>query len=130
MYRLRSSGEKRLSGPPIAFQVSSTARLASARRRCFSFEKTCSIGVQVGAVGRQKQQPCASGADRHANSLALVAAEIIHHDDVAGFESRNENLIDISLEGDAADRAVEGHGRDHSRQPKPRDEGRRFPMLG
>jgi hypothetical protein len=40
--------------------------------------------IEVGRVFRQKQQPCAGGADRLAHRLALVAAEVVEDDDVAG----------------------------------------------
>jgi hypothetical protein len=42
---------------------------------------------------------------------ALVAPEIVHHDKVAPDQRRDEDLIDIGLEPDAVDRAVEDHGR-------------------
>jgi hypothetical protein len=36
-----------------------------------------------------------------------VAAEIVHDDDVAGLEDRNELLLDIGAEAFAVDRTVE-----------------------
>jgi hypothetical protein len=36
-----------------------------------------------------------------------VAAEVIHDDDVAGFENRHELLLDIGAEAFTVDRAVE-----------------------
>ena len=41
-------------------------------------------GVQVGRVFRQEEQLGAGCADGLANGFALVAAEIVHDDDVAG----------------------------------------------
>ena len=39
--------------------------------------------VEIGAIGREKEESCASGPDRGANGLALVAAEIVENDNVA-----------------------------------------------
>ena len=39
--------------------------------------------VEIGAIGRQEEQPCAGSPDRGTNGSALVAAEIIQDDDVA-----------------------------------------------
>ena len=66
--------------------------------------------------------------DRPAHPGSFVAAEIVHHDNVAWRERRNENLIDIGLEPLAVDRAVENHRRRHACQAQTGDECRRFPM--
>ena len=39
--------------------------------------------IEVGTVGRQEEELGAGGADGVANGSPLVAAEIVHHDDVA-----------------------------------------------
>ena len=39
--------------------------------------------VEIGAIGREEEQPCAGSPDRGANGLALVAAEIVENDNVA-----------------------------------------------
>lgn len=39
--------------------------------------------VEVGAVGRQEQEPCLCPTDRRPDGEPLVAAQIIHDDDVA-----------------------------------------------
>jgi len=44
-------------------------------------------------------------------ALAFMAAEIVHDHQVAGFEGRDENLIDIGAEDHAIDRAVDDAGR-------------------
>lgn len=43
--------------------------------------------IEVGAVGRQEEQMGAGVADGVARRLALVAAEIVENDDIAGTES-------------------------------------------
>ena len=58
-----------------------------------------------------------------------MAAEIVHHHNVAGRERRNENLINIGLEPYAVDRTIEGQRRYEPGQAKPGDEGRRFPIA-
>jgi hypothetical protein len=45
--------------------------------------------VEVGRVLRQEQEFGASGPDGLPNNYALVAAEIVHDDDVAGLQRRS-----------------------------------------
>ena len=52
-----------------------------------------SDGVEVGAVGRQEEEPGAGGSDGAAHDFYLVAAEIVDDDDVAGFEGRHQDLF-------------------------------------
>ena len=46
-----------------------------------------------------------------ANGMALMAAEVVHDDNVAWRENRDENLLDISAEAHAIDRSVDDAGR-------------------
>ena len=58
-----------------------------------------------------------------------MAAEIVHDDDVAGFEDRNELLFDIGAEAFAVDRAVEDA---RGREPvaaQGAEEGQRPPVA-
>jgi hypothetical protein len=59
----------------------------------------------------------------------LVARKIVHHHDVTGLESGHEHLVDIGLEGDAVDRPVEHHRRDHAGESESCHEGRRLPVA-
>lgn len=68
-------------------------------------------GIEVGAVGRKVEQLCACRPDRGAHGLALVAAEVVHDDDVARCQRRYEELGDVGCEALAIDRAVEHTGR-------------------
>jgi hypothetical protein len=63
--------------------------------------------VEIGAIGRQEEQPCAGSPDRGTNGSALVAAEIIQDDDVAWPKRWDENFFDVETEGLAVDRTVE-----------------------
>jgi len=67
--------------------------------------------IEVGRIGRQKPQPGAGGADGAPDRRAFVAAEIIHHDDVALFERGDELLLDPGAKTFAIDRTVEDAGR-------------------
>src|SRR5205085_1488663 len=64
-------------------------------------------GIEIGAIGRQEEELGAGGADGAADERALVAAEIIHDDDVAWLEGGQEELLDPCPEGVAIDRAVD-----------------------
>lgn len=58
-----------------------------------------------------------------------MAAEIVHHDDIARAQYWNQNLVDVCLESDTIDRPVEHHRRDHASKAKPGDEGGCFPVA-
>src|SRR6185503_9597116 len=59
----------------------------------------------------------------------FVAAEIVHHDDVAWPQLGDENLIHVGLEGAAVDGAVEHHWRNDPRETQARHEGGCFPVA-
>ena len=67
--------------------------------------------VQIGAIGRQKHEPCSGGADGGTDCPVLVGAKIVHDDDVAGLERGDQDLLDIGKEGLAVDGAVQHEGR-------------------
>ena len=63
------------------------------------------------------------------DAIQVVAAEIVHNDDVAESEFGSENLFEIGLEHDAVDRAVENHRRDDAGLAQACDQSRRFPVF-
>ena len=67
--------------------------------------------VEVGGVRRQEQEFGAGGPDSAADGLALVAAKIVHDDDVAWLQGGDEELFDVSQEAQAIDRPVDHAGR-------------------
>ena len=71
----------------------------------------------------------AGGFDQLAHSRAFVAREIVHDHRVALAQVRDEDFLDVGLEGEAVDRAVEDERRDEAAQRQPADEGRRFPVA-
>jgi hypothetical protein len=62
--------------------------------------------IEIGTVGRQEEKPRADSADGPAHGMALVAAEIVHDDDIAGLERRHEELLDIGFEAFAIDWSI------------------------
>ena len=58
----------------------------SLSQEMFELGKDLLNRIEVGAAGRQEQQPGTSGPDRGANGRFLVAGEIVHDDDVSGHE--------------------------------------------
>ncbi len=72
--------------------------------------KTCSIGLRSGEYfGRNTGGP--DGPDRLPDGLSFVRAEIVEDDDVAWFEGRNQELLDVGEKALAVDGSVEQAGR-------------------
>ena len=63
--------------------------------------------VQIGRVFRQVEEPGAGGTDGAAHGAGLVRAKIVHDDDVAVPQGRDQNLLDVEKEGFAVDRPLE-----------------------
>ena len=59
--------------------------------------------------------------------MTLVAAEIVHDDDVAGAERRHQKLFDISAKAEPIDRPVEDAGRIDAVAAQGRQEGQSAP---
>ena len=60
--------------------------------------------------------------------MALVAAEIVHDDNVAGLERRHEEMLDIAFEAFAVDRSIKDARRVDPVVPQGRKECERSPM--
>ena len=60
-------------------------------------------GIEIGAVGREEEEPGTGFADGGPDGHSLVAAEIVHDDDIAGPEAGNKHLLDIEQEALAID---------------------------
>ena len=85
--------------------------------------------VEVGRVGGQEPQSCAGVADRLADGLSLVAAEVVEDDEVAGPERGDEELLDPGLEAWSVDRAVEDIGCAEPVRAQPGEEGHGAPAA-
>ncbi len=85
--------------------------------------------IKVGRIGWQVPQPRAGGADHLTDGRRLVRAEVVHHDDIAGFEYRDEQLLDIGFEALTVDRSVEDAGRGEPVAAQRAEEGERAPVA-
>jgi hypothetical protein len=64
-------------------------------------------GVEVGAVGRQKEHVGSRLADSASRCPAFVAAEIVEDDDIPFGEGRSQYLLDVEGEEFAVDGAID-----------------------
>jgi len=64
-------------------------------------------GIEIGTVGRKETELRAHLLDRGADLGLLVNGQVIHHDDVAGAQRRDQDLLDIGAERHRIDRSVE-----------------------
>ena len=72
---------------------------------------------------------CSGPADHVANELSFVAVEIVHDDYVTGPEGWVQDLLNISFEAVAIDRATDGEGSRHAVKPEGGYEGYGFPVA-
>lgn len=84
--------------------------------------------VQVRAIGGQEEQLRARRPDCLSDSAALVAAEVVHHDDIAVAQGWYKKLDHPGEKAGRVDRAVKHARRDHSVTPQTRDKSQRLPM--
>lgn len=85
--------------------------------------------IEVGGVGRQIPEPCTSAADHLTDGDRLVRTEVIHHDDVAGFEHRYELLLDIGSKALTVDRSIEDTGCGEPIAAQRAEEGQGAPVA-
>ena len=85
--------------------------------------------IEVRGVGRQEPEPGAGGLYDVPDGCGFVAAEIVHDDDVAGPQDRNELLTDIGSEAFAVDRPVEDAWRREFVAAQRTQEGQRAPVA-
>lgn len=104
----------------MRFQSASVGRSAGRRRPALSLAKDFSIGFRpsktsltVERVFRQMEQARAVGLYGLSDLVALVRAEIVKDDDVAGLEGRTQDLLDIGHEPRPVDWPGQHHWRGH-----------------
>ena len=85
--------------------------------------------IEVGRVWRQIPEPCAGRFDQAAQGSRLVAAEIVHNDDVARLKLRNEDLLNIGAEAFAVDGTIEQARRGEAVAAQGAKEGQRPPVA-
>jgi hypothetical protein len=87
------------------------------------------VRIEVGRVAGQEEQLGAGGADQAAHGVALVAAEIIHDDNVARAQGGDQELLDIGAKAGAVDRPVDDAGRGDAVVAQRRQKGQRAPAA-
>jgi len=85
--------------------------------------------VEIGAVWRSEEEPCASGLEYGLGFFAFVAGEIVEDNDVAGLEGRGELGFDIGLKGCSVHGAVDDPWRSQSVTSQGSDKGLCFPVT-
>ena len=90
----------------------------------FQLRKRVLDRIQIGTVFRQKPETRPDGFNRAADRRTLVTREVVHDDDVAGRERRDQDLLDVGEEARAVDRAIK-HGRCGEARHAERGEKRR-----
>ena len=95
----------------------------------FELSKDLFDGVQVGRVFGQEDQLRPGSADDLPHVLPLVATEIVHDHDLVGLQGRSEDLLDVSPEARAVDRAVEDPWSVDAVVAQRRYEGQGFPLT-
>src|ERR671916_449837 len=55
-------------------------------------------GIEVRRIWRQEEQLAAPSFDQFPGPLALMSAEVVHHDDLPTPQGRGEHSLDVSLE--------------------------------
>lgn len=66
--------------------------------------------IEVRRIGWQEPEPRTGGFDQLTDGCRLMAAEIVHDDDVAWLEHRDQLLLDIGAKTLAVNRSVEDTG--------------------
>ena len=84
--------------------------------------------VEIGRIGGQEAQRGARPLNGGSHGGALVAAEIVQDDDIAGSQRGEEALFHIGEEAGAVDRALEDTGGGQAVAPEGRHEGQGLPM--
>jgi hypothetical protein len=85
--------------------------------------------IEVGRVFGKKQEASAGSLNGFAHGFSFMGAKIVEDDNVVGFESRDEELLDISAKALAVDRPVEQAGRLDAVVAKRGEEGRGLPLA-
>lgn len=85
--------------------------------------------VEVRRVLGQEEELGAGGSESLTDGAALMGSEIVHDDDVARSQRRNEDLVDVLAEGLAIDRAIDEPWRLDAIMPKGSEEGHGRPAA-
>ena len=86
-------------------------------------------GVEVWRVFGQEEELCAGLTNELAHSQALMTTQVVHHDDVAGSQGGDQNILDIGSKGLAIDGAIEKPRRVDPIMAQSGQKGRRCPVT-
>ena len=84
--------------------------------------------IEVGRIGGQEQAMRPDRSYGIANRPTFVRSKIVHNDDVASREGRNQELLDIGTKALPVDRTVEHAGRGDTIAAQGGDEGQGGPF--
>ena len=85
--------------------------------------------VQVRGVFGQQEKLGARCSHELAHGFALVAAEIVHDDDIPRLQGGDEDLLDVNSEGLAVDRTIENPWGVNASVAQGSQKGRRLPAT-
>ena len=86
-------------------------------------------GVQIRAVGRQVEELGAAPRDSLADAGDPVGWQVVEHDNIAAFEGRAEDLMDVDPEGISIHWPVEHPWRGHAAEAQSGDECHGLPVT-
>jgi hypothetical protein len=95
---------------------------------CLQFAEGLFDRIEVGRILRQISQCCSNSFDGVPNARGLVSAKIVHDDDIATIEGRNQTLLDIRDESQSVHWPIDHEGRNHPIISQAGYEGDGFPM--
>ena len=98
-------------------------------QNAFDFRECLLDGIEIRAVGGKEDQPCSCFGNGVPDGARLVAAEIIHHHNIAWPETWHQDLLDIAEEAFAVDGAVKNTRRCHLINPQGSKEGQSLPVA-
>ena len=85
--------------------------------------------IQVGRVWRQEEHPRAASAHQFCGTLALVEADIVENDNVAGLKLGSQLCLDPGLEARGIHRRIDDPRSDYAMAAQAGDEGLRMPFA-
>jgi len=85
--------------------------------------------IQIRRIRRKKEELGANCADRRSHCGKFVAAQIVHDHDIAGGQSRDQELLDVGGEDVPIDRTVDHAGSINSVTSQGGKKRHRIPMA-
>ncbi len=80
----------------------------------FEFGESHFDGIEVGAVGRQEQQPSASAPEDGLGFFTFMGWEVIEDDDIAFSNLRSQLGLDIGVEDHTVHGSIDDKGCDEA----------------